>query len=63
MRCEYEVETENTYDDTYYDVLQQKLDMVRDYLNDSWGISLDALRAEVLKRTAGVYDLDLKTLK
>ena len=60
---EYEVETENTYDDTYYDVLQQKLDMVRDYLNDSWGISLDALRAEVLKRTAGVYDLDLKTLK
>ncbi|WP_155993520.1 putative zinc-binding metallopeptidase [Prevotella sp. P6B1] len=50
-------------DMTYYNVLQQKVDMVRDYLNDSWGISLDALREEVLKRTAGVYDLDLKTLK
>ena len=45
------------------DIILQKLNMVRDYLNDSWGISLDVLREEVLRRTEGVYDLDLRTLK
>ncbi len=50
-------------DMTYYNVLQQKIGMIRDYMNDSWGIDLDALRAEVLKRTAGVHELDLRTLK
>jgi UDP-galactopyranose mutase len=41
----------------------QKLDMVKDYMKDSWGISLDDLRNEVLRRTENVYNLDLKTLK
>lgn len=59
---EYEVETEDTYDDTYYDMILQKLDIVRDYMKDSWGISLDALRQEILKRTENVYNLDLKKL-
>jgi len=59
---EYEVETVNTYDDTYRDIILQKLDLVKDYMNDSWGISLDALRKEVLRRTENVYNLDLKTL-
>jgi hypothetical protein len=60
---EYEVETIDTYDDTYYNMIIQKLDMVKDYMKDSWGISLDDLRNEVLRRTENVYNLDLKTLK
>jgi UDP-galactopyranose mutase len=57
------VETIDTYDDTYYNMIIQKLDMVKDYMKDSWGISLDDLRNEVLRRTENVYKLDLKTLK
>jgi UDP-galactopyranose mutase len=57
------VETIDTYDDTYYNMIIQKLDMVKDYMKDSWGISLDDLRNEVLRRTENVYNLDLKTLK
>jgi len=45
------------------DKIKQKLALVKDYLNDSWGVDLDLLREEVLNRTANVYNLDLRTLK
>ncbi len=60
---EYEVETIPTYDRTYYDMLTQKLEIVRSYLNDSWGINLEELRQVILRRTQEVNTLDLKTLK
>lgn len=60
---EYEVETIDTYDDTYRDIILQKLDMIKDYMKDSWGVNLDDLRKEVLLRTKNVQNLDLRTLK
>lgn len=60
---EYEVETEDTYDDTYYNAILQKLEMVKEYMSVTWGVNLEDLRQEVLRRTANVYNLDLKTLK
>lgn len=60
---EYQVEKVPTYDTTYYDILVQKLEMVRSYMNDSWGINLDELRQEVLRRMQDVTTLDLKNLK
>lgn len=43
-------------------LIQQKLDIVRDYLKGSWSIDLDELRAKVQEKSANVYDLDLTTL-
>lgn len=43
-------------------LIQQKLDIVRDYLKGSWSIDLDVLRAKVLEKCDQVYDLDLTTL-
>lgn len=52
----------DTVDDTYRNVLIQKLEMVRSYLNDSWGIDLEKLRSVILRRSQEVTTLDLKTL-
>ncbi len=41
----------------------QKLDIIKDYMRDSWGVNLDDLRQEVLRRAATVHTLDLRTLK
>lgn len=45
------------------EALQQKLDIVKEYLDTSWNISLDALRSIVQRRSAEVPSLDLSTLK
>ena len=37
--------------------------MVKEYMSVTWGVNLEDLRQEVLRRTANVYNLDLKTLK
>ncbi|MBP3826999.1 MAG: putative zinc-binding metallopeptidase [Prevotella sp.] len=46
-----------------YEKILQKLDIIKDYMRDSWGVNLDDLRQEVLRRTANVHNLDLRTLK
>jgi substrate import-associated zinc metallohydrolase lipoprotein len=60
---EYEVETEDTYDYTYYNNLVAKMNLIKDYFKNSWGIDLDKLRDVVLRRSAEVSTLDLRTLK
>lgn len=45
------------------DAILQKLEIIRAYFKDTWGIDLDELRAVVLRRSAEAYSLDLKTLK
>lgn len=45
------------------DAIVAKLNIVRTYLSDSWGIDLESLREVVLRRSAEAASLDLKTLK
>lgn len=44
------------------DLLNTKLEIVREWLQDSWGIDIDELRAEVLYRSEHFKELDLKDL-
>ncbi|MDE5987326.1 MAG: putative zinc-binding metallopeptidase [Prevotella sp.] len=43
-------------------IINAKLEIVRSYFNDTWGIDLDNLRAIVLRRSAEVQNMDLTTL-
>lgn len=43
-------------------ILNQKLDIVRDYFKNSWGYDIDDLRANVLKHSAQVPELNLHVL-
>lgn len=43
--------------------IQQKLDIVKEYMSSSWGIDLDRLREIVQRRSVQVIFLDLKNLK
>jgi len=43
-------------------ILNQKLDIVRDYFKNSWGYDLDDLRTCILEHSAKVPSLDLRTL-
>ena len=43
-------------------IINQKLDMVREYFKDSWGIDLDVMRSIVLRRSSEVGSLDLRNL-
>lgn len=43
-------------------LIQQKLDIVRDYLKGSWNIDLDELRAKVQEKSDSVGSLNLTTL-
>lgn len=43
-------------------ILNQKLDIVRNYFKTSWGYDLDDLRTCILKKSADVPNLDLRTL-
>lgn len=43
-------------------LINKKLDIVRSYFSDSWGLDIDDVRAEVLKRSAEAPSLDLRTL-
>lgn len=44
------------------DIINSKLEIVRSYLHDSWGIDLEKLRTIVLRRSAEVMNMDLTTL-
>ena len=44
------------------DKLARKFEIVRNYLQESWGIDIDKLRDIVQKRSANISQLDLKTL-
>lgn len=43
-------------------IINQKFDIVRNYLQNSWSIDIDALRAEVLAKAADVPNMDLSSL-
>ena len=43
-------------------IIQQKIDMVREYFKTSWGIDIDEMRSIVLRRSAEAATLDLRTL-
>lgn len=43
-------------------LIQQKLEMVRTYFNDSWGVDIDKIREAVLKASKEANKLDLRTL-
>lgn len=43
--------------------IEKKLDIMKDYFKNSWGFDMDTLRKVVLRRSAEVENLDLKTLK
>lgn len=45
------------------DAILQKLEIMRSYLKDSWGIDIDHLREVILRRSKEAETLDLKTLK
>lgn len=44
-------------------ILNQKLDMMKEYFNNNWNIDLDKLRDIVLRRSNESTTLDLRTLK
>jgi substrate import-associated zinc metallohydrolase lipoprotein len=44
-------------------LILQKLDYVRNYMQESWGIDIDQLRDVVLRRAGELYTLDLEHLK
>lgn len=50
-------------DTTGRDAILQKLDIVKSYFKDSWGVDIDELRTVVLRRSAEASSLDLETLK
>ena len=43
-------------------IIEQKLDILRGYLKNSWNIDIDQLRDAVLRRTHQVSSLDLNQL-
>lgn len=49
-------------DTTGADAILAKLDIIKTYMQDSWGIDLDALRDTVLRRSSEAATLDLTTL-
>ena len=44
-------------------ILNQKLDLMKEYFKNSWNINLDTLRNIVLRRSGESTKLDLRTLK
>ena len=50
-------------DTTGRDAILQKLDIVKSYFKDSWGVDIDDLRTVVLRRSSEASSLDLETLK
>ena len=43
-------------------IINKKLDMVKEYFSNSWGIDLDKLRENILRRSNNVSSPDLRTL-
>lgn len=44
-------------------IINQKLDILRNYFNTSWHLDIDELRTVILRRSNEVLSLDLRTLK
>ena len=44
-------------------ILNQKMDMVKEYFKNEWNLDLDHMRSILMRRSAEVPDLDLRTLK
>lgn len=44
-------------------ILNQKLNLMKEYFQNSWNLDLDNLRDIVLRRSAESVNLDLRTLK
>lgn len=44
-------------------LIQEKLDMVTEYLSDSWGIDIQALHEEVQERQSHILEMDLDNIK
>lgn len=47
--------------DEGWPIIQQKIELVREYLDEKWGIDLDRLRSIVRRRTREAVNLDLST--
>ncbi len=45
------------------DAIKKKLEIMKQYFKDSWGLDLDKLRTVVLRRSKEVMSMDLRTLK
>ena len=45
------------------DAILKKLEILRVYFKESWGVDIDKLRTIVLRRSQEAAKLDLKTLK
>lgn len=61
---EYKKKSTKTYDTAGSDAIEQKLEIIRTYLKESWNIDLDVLRNEVLTRSAKVSNgIDLVNYK
>ena len=43
-------------------IINQKFEIVRNYLQNSWNINIDELRESVLRRADEVPDMDLESL-
>ena len=43
-------------------LINQKFEIVKSYLQNSWNIDIDELRSVVLRRTSEIKDLDLENL-
>lgn len=43
-------------------IINQKLDIVREYFANSWGIDIDKMRSVLMRRSKDVTSLDLRTL-
>ncbi len=52
-----------TYDTTGYEAIVSKLNLVKEYFKNEWGIDLDKLREIVLRRSEEVSTLNLRHLK
>lgn len=55
-------EQEPATDTKYRDILLQKIELVRNYFANSWGIDIDKLRDAVLRRSKEVLNMDLTQL-
>jgi substrate import-associated zinc metallohydrolase lipoprotein len=51
-----------TTDTSGRDIIQKKLDMIKEYTRSQWGFELDDLRRVVLRRSKEVLLMDVKTL-
>ena len=59
----FEYERAPQVDTSGLDAILKKLDILRSYFLNTWGIDIDKLRDIVTRRASEIHQLDLKTLK